>query len=251
MTRLAAGMLGFALTLALSAPQVCSAADAQGNQGNAPGTAAEQSPPASPVSGAEVPQLPPLPPPLPPADQTQQLELPTPAAQYYVEQNGAPVGPFSLEQVTQLVAGGTVQRSTRVWKTGTPEWVTADTITEINAVLQQAAPPELPATARFEAYILGTWEAVREDDFGTIHRINVRYERDGSFSGIIESWVPDVPNPAYQAIEGTWSIKALGQDRFTLTTTTKNGGPSTGALRIIGEDIVENDLGQRSTRISR
>jgi hypothetical protein len=241
MTRFTVPLLALALALTFVGPGGISAA--------AETTQNEQAPAGTqgPASRVGTMQTAPVPPPLPPLEQSQPPEL---AAQYYVEQDGAPAGPYALDQVKQLIAAGKVQRTTRVWKTGTADWVSADTIEEINLALQ-LVPPEVAPQAKFEAYIIGTWEGAFEGEHGLINRVSLRYERDGSFAGIIETWVPSVPNPTYTPLAGTWSIKSLGTDRFTLTTKLEDGKESTGALRIIDADTVENDLGIRSTRVSR
>ena len=66
---------------------------------------------------------------------------PMPNSEYYVVENGRAIGPFDLNKLSQLVATGTVTKSSLVWKQGMSEWVKAATVKELQPLFGLAIPP--------------------------------------------------------------------------------------------------------------
>lgn len=86
------------------------------------------------VQGQMMPQSQPTPPPL-----TQTV--------FYVAENGQQSGPFDMQTMQTLVAGGRVTRDTLVWKAGMPAWEKASTVLELATLFQSGAvPPPMPPT---------------------------------------------------------------------------------------------------------
>ena len=67
-------------------------------------------------------------------------------AHYYIEINGKPKGPFTIEELKEL----TITEESVVWKEGLPNWVKATEIEEINKLIKisvkpnKIIPPPLP-----------------------------------------------------------------------------------------------------------
>jgi hypothetical protein len=66
------------------------------------------------------------------------LPAQTSATEYYVAVNGAKTGPYALDVLKQMAQNGTLTGNTQVWKAGMPEWVKAETVPEIAALLASA-----------------------------------------------------------------------------------------------------------------
>lgn len=66
---------------------------------------------------------------------------------YYIGHYGQ-LGPLTLEQLQDLVAGNVVERSTYVWKPGMPDWVPAAQVTDLSPLFSSpaATPPPPPPT---------------------------------------------------------------------------------------------------------
>jgi hypothetical protein len=102
---------------------------------------------------------------------------PQPAAlSYYVAENGAAIGPFTLEQaITRLHAAGAAG-DRQVWRSDAKAWVRADSLPELQPGLQQASPPQAaPADdgatdAAFRDAVRGI--AAADDPQGTPERLN-------------------------------------------------------------------------------
>jgi membrane protease subunit (stomatin/prohibitin family) len=70
--------------------------------------------------------------------------MPPPAAQpFHVELNGQAAGPFTVDQLRELVAGGQLSPTSHVWGTGMAGWEAAQTVPAL-ASLFVAPPPPLP-----------------------------------------------------------------------------------------------------------
>lgn len=63
------------------------------------------------------------------------------SGQWYVSKNGQQLGPYSLEHLSGEVHKGHVSGHDLVWKEGMSDWVRADGVSELAAVL---SPPPLP-----------------------------------------------------------------------------------------------------------
>ena len=91
-------------------------------------------------AGQMMPHLPPAgagaPPPVPSA----------PAVQFHVALNGQQLGPFPMAVLQQMIAAGTFNAASLVWRSGMAGWQAAGTVPELAALFAPAAPtpPPLP-----------------------------------------------------------------------------------------------------------
>jgi len=69
---------------------------------------------------------------------------PMPNVQYHVSINNQPSGPFSIQQLTQMVQNGQLTRQTYVWKQGMANWEFAGNIQELNNLFAPPAPGTPP-----------------------------------------------------------------------------------------------------------
>lgn len=76
-------------------------------------------------------------------NQAQQPPQPPAGIQYHVSVNGQQAGPYTVEQIKQMVVSGSVTLSTYVWKPGMPAWDTVANVPELS-VLFAAVPPPMP-----------------------------------------------------------------------------------------------------------
>lgn len=66
---------------------------------------------------------------------------PPPLVTYYVAINNQQSGPFSLEQIKNMIDSGQIQRNTLMWKSGMANWGSAESIQEIGVLFSQTPPP--------------------------------------------------------------------------------------------------------------
>lgn len=71
---------------------------------------------------------------------------PLPTSQYYVAINGQQSGPFTIQQLQQLVAQGQLSASSLVWKQGMGGWAAANSVDELASLFATLTPPPLPPT---------------------------------------------------------------------------------------------------------
>jgi len=72
---------------------------------------------------------------------------PMPGAQFFIAVGGQQAGPFTPEQLPQLVQNGTLTMQTLVWKQGMPQWAAASTVPELAPLFAPpagAVPPPIP-----------------------------------------------------------------------------------------------------------
>ena len=69
--------------------------------------------------------------------------------EYYVVDQGKPVGPMSLEEILKFG----IKPDTLVWKTGLPEWLAAKEFEELQPVFNQ--PPRIEPEERIWFAMLG------------------------------------------------------------------------------------------------
>ncbi len=62
---------------------------------------------------------------------------------YYIGHYGQ-LGPLTLDQMEELVAGGVIDRDTYVWKQGLPDWMPAGRTPEISSMFMDAQPNVAP-----------------------------------------------------------------------------------------------------------
>jgi membrane protease subunit (stomatin/prohibitin family) len=63
------------------------------------------------------------------------------AAKYHAAINGQAAGPFEAAALQQKIAAGEITRATLVWKSGMANWVAAETVPELQALLGHLPPP--------------------------------------------------------------------------------------------------------------
>lgn len=69
---------------------------------------------------------------------------PLPSSGYMVAVNGQQSGPFTIQQLQQLVQNGQINADTLVWKQGMQNWVTAGSIAELTGIFNTLTPPPIP-----------------------------------------------------------------------------------------------------------
>ena len=65
-------------------------------------------------------------------------------SQYMIYDNGQQTGPFSIPQLQQMVAAGTLTKQTYVWKNGMANWELAGTVAELGSLFVTNTPPPPP-----------------------------------------------------------------------------------------------------------
>lgn len=79
--------------------------------------------------------------------QQQQAATPPPPpspATFMVYANGAQAGPFDMNQLAQMAAGGQLTPATYVWRQGMDNWTAASQVPELQALFAPATPPPPP-----------------------------------------------------------------------------------------------------------
>lgn len=110
--------------------------------------------------------------------------------QWYVAKDGNRAGPFTLVQVRQMIAGGTLGPSHLVWKQGMAGWLPA---ASVNGLFGAAAPPALPSRGHDPASTASslTFDARGAAAFGSPLRYAEYMQRvaaallDGLFVGLM------------------------------------------------------------------
>ena len=70
---------------------------------------------------------------------------PPPAmSQYMVYDNGQQTGPFSIPQLQQMIAAGTLTKQTYVWKNGMANWEYAGSVVDLSSLFVTNTPPPPP-----------------------------------------------------------------------------------------------------------
>jgi len=78
-------------------------------------------------------------------NQNQQAPPPLPTSiSYFIVLNGQQAGPFSLDELTQLVANNQLSKETHVWKAGMGNWEKAELVQDLTALFAQVPPPIPP-----------------------------------------------------------------------------------------------------------
>ncbi len=67
--------------------------------------------------------------------------LPQTMKKYHVVLEGNQRGPLSTDEIKGLIQAGNFTQTTMVWKEGLPQWQTANTIDEVNALFGSIPPP--------------------------------------------------------------------------------------------------------------
>ena len=69
---------------------------------------------------------------------------PIPTVSYHVVINGQAAGPFDSATLSHMVAAGQFNADSLVWKAGMTEWVKAEDVDDLKAILENAIPPIPP-----------------------------------------------------------------------------------------------------------
>jgi hypothetical protein len=222
-----------ALAIAVAAPQFVGPAFADDP---APAAAGGGDNPPAPEGPQPPPGPPPGPPPLPPKQ----------TVSFYVEQEGKPAGPFTLEQVVADITAGKITQETLTWKNGDPDWKTAGKQPELAPTFAKMPPP-IPPESQWKQFIVGTWrvQSVQQSSgFGEPIQMTttIQYRPDGTFTGVLTLQTQGglVSN---QPLQGSWTVQAIGGgDQFTLTLTVQGEAqPQTAKLRRIDNNTLAND----------
>jgi hypothetical protein len=64
--------------------------------------------------------------------------------QYFTAVNGQQAGPFTIQQLQQLVGNGQLTKQTYVWKQGMANWDFAENVPEVAALFVTNTPPPPP-----------------------------------------------------------------------------------------------------------
>lgn len=65
-------------------------------------------------------------------------------AEFHVVVNGQQSGPYTVDQLRQLMANGSFSKDTYVWKNGMAGWEFASAVAELASLFAVAAPPPIP-----------------------------------------------------------------------------------------------------------
>ncbi len=80
-------------------------------------------------------------------NQEKQTPPPPPQVQYHVSVGGQQSGPFSWQQLQQLVQSGQITKNTHVWKQGMANWELAADVQELSSLFGSVPPPPPPPPA--------------------------------------------------------------------------------------------------------
>lgn len=238
-----------ALAIGVAAPQFATPAFADDP---APAATAGDDNPPGPTPNPPEPGPPPLPTPEPPKPP------PLPPKQtvsFYVEREGKPAGPFTLEQVIADITAGTITQDTLTWKSGDPDWKAAGKQVELAPTFAKMPPP-IPPENQWKQFMVGTWRVQSvQQGAGFAEPIQmtttIQYRADGSFTGVLTLRMESGP-VSNQPLQGTWTVQSIGAgDQFTLTLKLQGEvNPQTAKLRRIDNNTVSNeDEGYQAFRV--
>jgi hypothetical protein len=200
------------------------------------------------------PPAPPAPPPLPkPPEPPKPPPLPVPqAVSFYVERQGQPFGPLTVEQISAEIKAGTITAQTLTWKSGDPAWLPASQQPDLKAIFA-SMPPPIPPETQWRQFITGTWQVMVQNPQGmqgVIQTTTIQYRADGNFIGVIALQMQGGPVSSQQ-VQGTWTVQSLGgPDQFVLTVSA-GGQTQTAQLRRIDDNTLANDAeGYQARRIA-
>ncbi|MCW5715231.1 MAG: DUF4339 domain-containing protein [Bauldia sp.] len=196
-------------------------------------------PPAQPQPGLADPAAL-TPPPVPPPTAGGPPPVPQVAApMYFYVANGQPFGPIPIDSFRALVRDGTVTRQTLVWIAGMPNWDAAETRAELIPLFEAAAPPAVPQAEVFRQLVVGAWTGEARNPNGVIVSVQVLYNADGTYSGVVTQTFQGLASPS--PIEGRWTVVAVNENRFALTNSPTMGQPSTETIRVIDQNTLLNE----------
>ena len=105
----------------------------------------------------------------------------------YIAINGKPAGPFSTEELRQLIGNKVVTEDTLVWMAGMPQWTNAKLVPLLNKIfiMQQ------PAQASSKLNVANANAALREEILSAMARLGYA---DASVRKIVDEIISDNPN---------------------------------------------------------
>jgi membrane protease subunit (stomatin/prohibitin family) len=80
----------------------------------------------------------------PQTPQNPQMPPSPPSVQFFVAVNGQQTGPFTMQQLQQLVSNGQLQSNSFVWKQGMQNWEEAGKLIELQSLFGAVPPPPPP-----------------------------------------------------------------------------------------------------------
>lgn len=205
------------------------------------------------VEGAQPPGPPPLPAPMPAPP-----PVPAEAAEWYYGDNGQALGPFTLTQLREFAAAGTLSHDTPVWKAGMAAWQRLGDTPELATVVaampkkdenQPPPPPDAQTllNQQMTKFIIGTWRfdgPITQGGYTVFVKIEITYRPDGSYSGMQSLQMPAMggimPAPQISARTGRWTVVGISQTELVLTNTEYGQGAQQIGLRIIDQNTVED-----------
>ena len=210
-----------------------------------PPSAGKPAPTGAPAPTAIIP--PPLPnqttpPPLPPSE----------ASTFFVEANGRPEGPLTLQQMAERIAARRLTATTLVWRSGTPNWQQAQHIAELRPLFSNVPPPPPPERV-FERLMLGTWEEQSRQG-AIVVMTTLRFGPEGTFSGVQRSQMAGTNLPPLATpVNGTWRVEVVDERRFVLTLSPRDGTrPASATHTMIDENQIRNEeTGAIARRVNR
>lgn len=177
---------------------------------------------------------------------------------YYYIDAGKRVGPLPFAQIGKLVKSGRIKADTFVWTDGMSDWLPAGKVSRLAAILPKTpkGPPKLPDT-NWKSFMAGTWNSeVSQQQQGivTIVRTTQTFSRDGTWYGLFETSASSqglqVPPVTSQA-QGTWDVKKVHGETFTITITVNNQS-ETNKMKRLGPNLVRNEsMGFEARRIAQ
>ncbi len=216
--------------------------------------------PTAPPSSAPPPSAP-VPPPLPVAPPPAPVPPPLPPEPvFYYDDHGKAAGPFDLADLQAKIAAGVIGPTTRVWKSGTNNWVAAKDLPDLSPSFAPAAAtpaPILPpatgqpgAATDIRTFFVGAWETDGPAPPGTQGRSKMvlSLAQDGSVQGTYSVTFSGNGATVSVAVTGTWNAAPLSDNLASLTLhlivhgangQTENVN-STATLQIVDQDTLRD-----------
>ena len=170
-----------------------------------------------------------LPPPLPPAEVPATPPPLPPQPEFYIDENGAPGGPYKMADLQALVTAGTLTADTLAWTDGMEAWAAASSVAGLETLFAAAAAPRVTAVAPpadLSTFVVGDWQQTGPLDIpgvgpGTAN-LTASFAADGTFrmGGTIEATNAETGTMTIQVDgQGNYVAQALTADQFSVTQT--------------------------------
>ena len=63
------------------------------------------------------------------------------ATTFFAAIDGKQAGPYTMDQLSQLISAGTINQQSQIWKKGMPAWAAANTVPELASLFNNTPPP--------------------------------------------------------------------------------------------------------------